>query len=58
LHALLGIGDGLKCDQESKQQFDARVSELVDRVLNDTLDSVTMENLAQIEHLAQSIKLK
>ena len=58
LHALLGIGDSLKCDQESKQQFDARVAELVDGARNGTLDSETLENLAQIEHLARSIQDK
>jgi hypothetical protein len=61
LHSLLGItpeGDITKCHQESKQQFNSKVSELVEAIKDDTVDVVTKSNLDQMYRLAKSIKLK
>jgi hypothetical protein len=40
----------------ARQQFDARVKALVDGLSAGTLDSATQANLAQLMHLAQSIR--
>lgn len=60
LDASLGLspnGVYTRCPQAAaRQQFDARVKALVDGLSAGTLDSATQANLAQLMHLAQSIR--
>jgi hypothetical protein len=43
------------CDDSSRAEFDRRINDLIEKIMAGTVDQGTSDNIATIEHIAQSI---
>jgi hypothetical protein len=62
MRAILGYdpesGARTRCSDANQAQLDRRIGELVRRIENDEIDNETRENIAKLNHIAQSITFR